>query len=85
MRKSDENTRLRVSNLAKAITNKELQVLLKLNKTIFSEIGKLKRCGIRWDRLGNSLGTADIEYFSNEDAAKAIRSFDSIENWLFRC
>jgi RNA recognition motif-containing protein len=38
----------------------------------------LKRCGIHWDILGNSLGTADVEYHNSEDAAKAIDEYNSI-------
>jgi hypothetical protein len=37
----------------------------------------LKRCGIHWDNLGNSLGTADIEFYKAEDAAKAIEEYNS--------
>ena len=48
-------------------------------KEISYEIGKLKRCGIHWDGLGKSKGTADVEYFNNEDATKAIKSYNSIQ------
>jgi RNA recognition motif-containing protein len=44
---------------------------------LFSDIGELKRCGIHWDILGNSLGTADIEYVNPEHAKKAIEDFNS--------
>jgi RNA recognition motif-containing protein len=36
----------------------------------------LKRCGVHWDNLGNSKGTADIEYFNTVDAQRAIKEFD---------
>ena len=55
-------------------------------KQIFSEIGKLKRCGIHWDNLGTSLCTADVEFYNNEDAQKAIKSYDSILiSLIIRC
>jgi hypothetical protein len=38
----------------------------------------LKRCGIHWDELGNSLGTADLEYYNSKDAERAISDYDSI-------
>jgi hypothetical protein len=37
----------------------------------------LKRCGIHWDNLGNSKGSADVEYFRPEDAQKAINDYNS--------
>jgi len=37
----------------------------------------LKRCGIHWDSLGNSKGTADLEFFKAEDAIKAIEEYHS--------
>jgi len=49
-----------------------------LKKAIFEKCGSLKRCGIHWDKLGNSLGTADIEYYNSRDAEKAINDYDSI-------
>jgi RNA recognition motif-containing protein len=35
-------------------------------------MGKLKRCGIHWDRAGISKGTADVEYEYCKDAERAI-------------
>jgi RNA recognition motif-containing protein len=40
-------------------------------------VGPLRRCGIHWDNLGNSKGTADVEYERSDDARKAIDEFDS--------
>ena len=62
--------RLYISNLNSTFTNYELQ-------RIFSELGNLQRCGIFWDRLGNSKGTAIIEYDSVEAAREAIRRFNN--------
>jgi len=36
----------------------------------------LKRCGIHWDEIGFSKGTADVEFFRPEDAQKAIDEFN---------
>jgi RNA recognition motif-containing protein len=53
--------------------------ILNINlKQIFSRIGRLKRCGIHWDNLGNSKGTADVEYEKPDDARKAFDEFDSM-------
>ena len=52
-------------------------------KQLFSGVGKLKRCGIHWDNLGNSKGTADIEFLKPEDAQKAIAEFNSMSLCLF--
>jgi RNA recognition motif-containing protein len=38
----------------------------------------LKRCGIHWDNLGNSKGTADVEFEKPEDAKKAIDEYNSM-------
>jgi len=46
-------------------------------KAIFLQCGPLKRCGIHWDDLGNSLGTADIEYFNEDNAKRAIKEYHS--------
>ena len=37
----------------------------------------MKRCGIHWDSLGNSKGTADLEFYKAEDASKAIEEYHS--------
>lgn len=58
-----------IRNLNKTIVNSEL-------KTIFEKVGRLKRCGIHWDNLGNSKGTADVEYYRAEDAQKAINDYN---------
>ena len=73
--------RLFVSNLHKDIINSELKVWnnkFTILQTIFSKIGTLKRCGIHWDALGTSKGTADIEYERAEDAKAALKEFNGI-------
>jgi RNA recognition motif-containing protein len=43
---------------------------------MFAKFGKLKRCGIHWDKVGISLGSADIEYENFRDAEKAMQELD---------
>jgi hypothetical protein len=71
--------RLHISNLNKKVLNSDL-------KQIFGKIGTLKRCGIHWDSLGNSMGTADLEFLNANDAQRAIDEFNSIDfkNKIFR-
>lgn len=64
------NKRLRISNLNKAITNEEL-------KKIFQEYGKLTRCGVHFNKMGESQGTGDIEYETHEEAENAIQKLNS--------
>lgn len=47
-----------------------------INQTIFSGLGELKKCGIHWDLLGNSRGTADIVYFNKKDAIAAVEKLN---------
>ena len=49
-------------------------------KAIFSSMGKLKRCGIHWDKAGISKGTADIEYEIPSEAKKAKEFLDGKEH-----
>ena len=48
-------------------------------KEIFATCGALKRCGIHWDQMGYSKGTADVEFNKPEDAKKAVDELNSIE------
>lgn len=50
---------------------------------IFEQIGTLKRCGIHFDKIGNSKGTADIEYENPEHAELAIQRFNSKLLYIF--
>lgn len=61
----DIRKRLHISNLSRAFQNSDLRKL-------FEEFGALKRCGVHFDQLGNSKGTADIEFETHESAEKAI-------------
>lgn len=61
--------RLFIRNLGKNVTNGTL-------KNLFQKIGPLKRCGINYTKLGESKGTADIEYIYESDAYKAIDKFN---------
>ncbi len=54
-----------VSNLNKEFTNSEL-------KKLFDEYGRLTRCGIRYNKMGESTGVAFIEFSAHEEAQKAI-------------
>ena len=68
----DTRTRLFITNLHRGVTNQELQKL-------FGAKGKLKRCGVIYDKMGKSTGTADIEYERAEDAKEAINAFNNAE------
>jgi RNA recognition motif-containing protein len=43
---------------------------------MFEKFGPLKRCGIHWNNLGLSKGTADIEYMYPQDAARAKQEYN---------
>ena len=58
-----------VRNLTRNATNADI-------KSVFEKIGPLKRCGINWNNLGESKGTADVEYYYRRDAFKACRKLD---------
>lgn len=67
--KQDFRRRIKVENLPKDVNNEVLQKL-------FGRYGKLTRCGLHYDKLGNSIGEADIEYSSHEDCERAIYILD---------
>jgi RNA recognition motif-containing protein len=58
-----------IRNLNRSATNSEI-------KSIFEKIGPLRRCGINWNNLGESRGTAEVEYLYRSDAFKACRKLD---------
>ena len=58
-----------IRNLNRSATNSEI-------KSIFEKIGPLRRCGINWNNLGESRGTAEVEYVYRSDAFKACRKLD---------
>ena len=43
---------------------------------IFEPYGKLIRCGIKFDKLGNSTGIADVEYDTHEECEEALKKLD---------
>ena len=61
----DLRKRLSITNLDKSYTNEQL-------KKLFEQYGKLTRCGIHFSKLGESLGTADIQFEKHEEAENAI-------------
>ena len=69
LRSRTKNSRIIVRNLAKTITNYDL-------KKLFEKIGPLKRCGIKWNNLGESKGTADVEFVYEKDAIRAEKKYD---------
>ena len=68
----DNRRRLFITNLNKAVTNIEL-------KNHFQKFGRLRRCGINFTQLGQSKGTADVEFERHRDAVSAIRSLNKAE------
>ena len=58
-----------VRNLTRNATNSDI-------KHLFETIGPLKRCGINWNNLGDSKGTAEVEYLYRKDAFKACKELD---------
>lgn len=67
--KGSSNARLLIRNLTKRATNEDL-------RTMFEKAGPLKRCGINWNDIGESKGTADVEYLYEKDARAAMKRFD---------
>ncbi len=68
----DNRCRIKVENLNKEMQNSELTKL-------FEPYGKLKRCGIKFDKMGASTGIADIEYSTHEECEKAIQTLDNAD------
>ena len=58
-----------VRNLARSTTNADI-------KAVFEKIGPLRRCGINWNSLGESRGTAEVVYYYRSDAFRACRKLD---------
>jgi RNA recognition motif-containing protein len=58
-----------VRNLTRSATNSDI-------KSVFEKFGRLRRCGINWNSLGESKGTAEVEYFYRDDAFRAFRKLD---------
>lgn len=68
----DNRRRVHIENLHKDINNRQLYDLL-------SKYGKLLRCGIHFDKLGNSTGKADVEFSTHEGSEAAIKDLDQVE------
>ena len=58
-----------VRNLTRSATNADI-------KSVFEKIGPLRRCGINWNNLGESRGTAEVEYYYRSDAFRACKKLD---------
>lgn len=70
-RRGNRDLRKRVSifGLDKSFTNEQL-------KGLFSEYGRLTRCGLRVDRMGDSRGSGDVQFERHEDALNAIQKIN---------
>ena len=68
----DNRRRLFITNLNKTVTNIEL-------KKLFQKYGRLRRCGVNFTQLGESKGTADVEFERHRDAVNAIRNLNKAD------
>ena len=68
----NERRRLKIFNLNKEFSNSEL-------KKLFSPYGELVRCGIQFNKMGESTGRADIEFSSHEECENAISKLDNAD------
>ena len=68
----NERRRIRVFNLNKEFQNTDL-------KKLFEPYGTLIRCGIHFNKMGESKGTADIEFSTHEECENAINKLDNAE------
>ena len=58
-----------VRNLTRSTTNADI-------KAVFEKIGPLLLCGINWNSLGESRGTAEAAYYYRSDTFRACRKLD---------
>lgn len=68
----DNRRRLKVENL-----NKEMQ--FSGLSELFGKYGNLTRCGLHYDKEGKSIGVADIEYSTHEEAEEAIKKLNDAD------
>jgi THO complex subunit 4 len=75
LRPRSRGIKIIVRNLTRNATNSDI-------KAVFEKIGPLKRCGINWNNVGESKGTAEVEYLYRTDAFRAFKKLDfhSIKN-----
>lgn len=64
--------KLYISNLDPSISNNQLNEL-------FSVVGELVNCYIHYDNMGNSLGTANVEYKYPESARRAVQELNGAQ------
>ncbi len=65
----DLRKRVSIFNLEKSYTNEQL-------KSLFEQYGKLTRCGLRLNRMGESRGSGDVQFERHEDALNAIEKIN---------
>ena len=61
---------LLISNLNPVVTDLDIYDL-------FQEFGNLKRANVHHDKYGHSLQTADVVFFSEDDARRALKEYDN--------
>eukprot|EP00359_Climacostomum_virens_P001121 CAMPEP_0204899018 /NCGR_PEP_ID=MMETSP1397-20131031/1616_1 /ASSEMBLY_ACC=CAM_ASM_000891 /TAXON_ID=49980 /ORGANISM="Climacostomum Climacostomum virens, Strain Stock W-24" /LENGTH=140 /DNA_ID=CAMNT_0052066927 /DNA_START=405 /DNA_END=830 /DNA_ORIENTATION=- len=45
----------------------------------FKQFGTLTRCGLNWDKLGKSKGTAIVQFEEHDEAEKALKESNGVE------
>ncbi|KAI8029997.1 THO complex subunit 4D [Camellia lanceoleosa] len=68
----ENGTKLFISNLDIGVTNEDIREL-------FSEIGKLKRYAVHYDKNGRSSGSAEVVFARRSDALRALKRYNSVQ------